>query len=301
MNDGRRKGETTDVARIAMRRFLGKDQRVHSMIWNDVVRVCEDCGQDFKVRVAVYDGKELPSMPVCEPCDQTRRRVEERNRRKEEANRFCVERREEWVNSLPAGFRNKTFGNFDSSLQPDAFDRLSRYKLEERRSLILSSPDIYGIGKTHLVCALAHRLFDSTEPIEVNTADFFFSSQPQPAMVVGESRMLSRIRQTFGKSGSGGEKPETEERVFRELELVPLLIIDDVGKVTPRDLRFLQSVYFEIIDSRYNEWKPTILTTNLNFKELEGHIGGACADRLREMCGRDGFIKMKGTSYRRRT
>jgi len=44
-----------------------------------------------------------------------------------------------------------------------------------------------------------------------------------------------------------------------------------------------------------------ILTMNLTLQELEDHIGGAPADRLREMCGRSGFITMKGESYRKRT
>ncbi|GAJ02756.1 unnamed protein product, partial [marine sediment metagenome] len=35
----------------------------------------------------------------------------------------------------------------------------------------------------------------------------------------------------------------------------------------------------------------------LDYPELEELIGGACADRLREMCGKN-ILKMSGKSYR---
>jgi DNA replication protein DnaC len=106
---------------------------------------------------------------------------------------------------------------------------------------------------------------------------------------------MDRIRATFNDGAR-----ETDEEIYLQLERVRLLIVDDVGKRTPRDLSFTQQVWFRIIDGRYRAQRPLVLTTNLLPNELDQHIGGACADRLMEMCGASGLIAMKGTSYRRR-
>lgn len=47
-----------------------------------------------------------------------------------------------------------------------------------------------------------------------------------------------------------------------------------------------------------NGYTPIILTTDLSLSELEAHIGGACMDRLREMCGVN-IVKMAGLSYKK--
>ena len=77
-----------------------------------------------------------------------------------------------------------------------------------------------------------------------------------------------------------------------------VLILDDVGKTKPRDISFLQGVYFRIIDERYAGNKPIVLTTNLSLADLEAHIGGSCADRLNEMCGTENIVQMRGKTYR---
>jgi len=91
---------------------------------------------------------------------------------------------------------------------------------------------------------------------------------------------------------------ETEESIFRLLLRVGLLIIDDVGKFRPHDLSFLQRVYFRIMDERTGNELPVILVTNMDYTELEGHLGGATTDRLKGMCGQNGFIEMTGPSQR---
>ena len=109
---------------------------------------------------------------------------------------------------------------------------------------------------------------------------------------------MARIRATFNREGQGGE---TDEDIYRTLLRYDLLVVDDVGKVRPRDYSFLQGVFFRIIDDRYTSRKPVIVTTNLSLPELETHIGGAASDRLREMCGAKGLIKMTGQSFRRQS
>lgn len=196
--------------------------------------------------------------------------------------------------NLPQTFKDKSFDNFDKELHPAAYEYLINYK--PINSVVIFSPGIYGLGKTHLVCALVNKLLQEQEAIIIGQPYNREIPQPCPAQFVTEQQLLSRIRQSYNPRYSDSE---TENEVYDYFSKFPLLIIDDVGKVQPRDLSFLQLVYFNIIDDRYTNRKHIILTTNLSLNNLESYIGGACADRLREMCGKEGFIKMTGKSYRK--
>lgn len=111
---------------------------------------------------------------------------------------------------------------------------------------------------------------------------------------------VARAQCPESPTGFNDEALETDEAIYTQLENVRLLIIDDVGKRVPRDLNFIQQVWYRIIDGRYRKEKPVVLTTNLLPVDMEMHIGGASADRLTEMVGVKGFVAMKGESYRRR-
>ncbi len=210
--------------------------------------------------------------------------------------------------NIPPHFRGKTFANFDRKLQPTAFGIMKNYDRESRESIVLLSPDLYGVGKTHLVAALINKTYlvpedaaciTQSEYIAFNEDGSYVNIKkyPCPVYLAVENNLLSRIRATYNRHKED-EDAETEEDVYRRLERYEMLIIDDVGKVRPRDYSFLQGVYFRIIDYRYSNGMPVILTSNLSLTELEAHIGGACADRLVEMAGKENFIVMTGKSYR---
>ena len=189
---------------------------------------------------------------------------------------------------------NKTFTNFNKQYQPQVYKSLKEYDFG--KSLIISSPDIYGVGKTHLVCALINRILkNETKADIIGDAVKAVYKYNCPVYFTTEPLLLARIKDTFDNK----EKTESEKDIYNKLKKVQLLIIDDVGKLRPHDITFTQDVYFRVIDDRYNNEKDIIITTNLNWPDFESHIGGASADRLREMCGRDGLIKMTGKSYRR--
>jgi len=269
--------------------------------WTTIDEVCQ-CGEQFKARVMVRPNGSLgSSCGKCEKC----RAVDDYNERKAQAEVELVQVAEDqafqWLedSNMPAKFWYKTFANFDKALQPKAFEatRNLQWQWDDAdenppKSLVLLSPGVYGVGKTHLVCALANQIIE-TERKAFLRNDLYIQKCRCPVYFATETELLRRIRMTFGNNAT-----ETEADVYRELSRLSLLIIDDVGKVRPRDLNFLQGAYFGIIDSRYNEQQPVVLTTNLGFADLEAHIGGACADRLMEMAGAGGFVKMTGKSYR---
>jgi DNA replication protein DnaC len=206
--------------------------------------------------------------------------------------------KDSWMDEsgLPDLFRDKNFKDFDQKLQPAAYKTVSEFRGE---SIVLSSPDLYGVGKTHLVAALVNKLIAMVEAARVEK-DGTITKFHCPVFFITEPALLFRIRNTYNRNSQSETYQESEDDLYRKLLKYELLIIDDVGKVRPKDYNFLQGVYFRIIDECYTRQKPVILTTNLDFEHLEDHIGGACADRLREMAPRENFIRMSGKSYRHR-
>lgn len=255
---------------------------------------CEDCGADFESTIWIRpDNSELPPDTMCPDCTEIKRRADEQEEMRQELITEQDTQRERWklLCGLPEKGFSKTFDTFEQNLQLKAFNAMLE-AVNEFKSLVLYSPNVYGVGKTHLVTALAAKIIMEARETATRVG-YNIKLWQCPVYFTTEPKMLARIRQTYNR-----DEGETEEDIYLELLRVPLLIIDDIGKVRPRDPSHLLRVYFRIIDDRYNDEKPVIITTNLNLEELEAHIGGACADRLREMCGKNGFIKMGGKSYR---
>jgi hypothetical protein len=81
------------------------------------------------------------------------------------------------------------------------------------------------------------------------------------AVYLGAGDLTSAIFESFGGSG------ETEE-LTTELAKVPVLLLDDFGVDTAN--RTIQNKIMQILDLRYRlrEYRPTVLASNLNRKEL---------------------------------
>lgn len=71
------------------------------------------------------------------------------------------------------------------------------------------------------------------------------------------------------------------ERELTDLARCPLLIIDDLGAA--KNSEWTEEITMRLINRRYNEMLPTIITTNLGMAALRQHIGDRVASRLTEM------------------
>lgn len=276
----------------------GTDRLGHLTTSRQENRTCA-CGKEFGTWVKEVDGKvEIKGSTVCWVCSEKEHQRERKEKLLVTLPQVQEEQKEVWLDTcnLPVLFINKTFANFERKLQPKAYDIMKKYDGE--KSIILLSPDIYGVGKTHLLAALINNLIETGTAAAVTTDGYFIRKYPCPVYFTAENTLLSRIRATYNRRREDDEA-ETEEDIFQQLENYAHLLIDDVGKVRPRDYSFLQGTYFRIIDYRYTNQLPIIITTNLSLTELETHVGGACADRLLEMAGKENFIVMSGSSYRK--
>jgi len=115
----------------------------------------------------------------------------------------------------------------------------------------------FGCGKTHLAAAIANFSVDHGIPT-------LFLTVPD---------LLDWLRASF---------EGTDERFsqrFDEIRQVPLLILDDFG--TQNTTPWAQEKLFQLLDYRYLNDIPTVITTNLRLEEIEGRIRSRLSDSER--------------------
>lgn len=117
----------------------------------------------------------------------------------------------------------------------------------------------YGCGKTHLTAAIIHRL------AERGIGGIF--------VVVPE--LLRAIRRGFNQAN------EDSDRLVKLTEEAPLLVLDDLGAEKPSD--WVREQLYVIINRRYENMLPTIITTNCSMQELVDRIGQRTVSRIIEM------------------
>lgn len=112
----------------------------------------------------------------------------------------------------------------------------------------------YGCGKTHLAAAAANAAVE-------NGVSTLFLTVPD---------LLDTLRYAY--SGPAGAFEERFEQVRR----VPLLVLDDFGTQNATD--WAKEKLFQILNYRYINHLPTIVTTNLSLEEIEGRMRSRLSD-----------------------
>lgn len=89
------------------------------------------------------------------------------------------------------------------------------------------------------------------------------------------------------------------EWIFRLAAEAPLLFIDDLGADHSSEAK--ETLWYRLINYRYNKRLPLIATTNLNAEAFGAALGERTRSRLREMTGGpDGFqVEVSGYDWRR--
>ena len=112
----------------------------------------------------------------------------------------------------------------------------------------------YGCGKTHLAAAVANFVVDIGVPT-------LFLTVPD---------LLDTLRFSYNNPESS-----FEER-FEDIRRCPLLIMDDFG--TENATPWAQEKLFQILNYRYINNLPLLITTNLSLNQLEGRIRSRLQD-----------------------
>lgn len=113
----------------------------------------------------------------------------------------------------------------------------------------------YGSGKTHLAAAIANQAV----------------SMGTPTIFLTVPDLLDWLRSSFSSSGDSNY----EDR-FNEIRNAALLVMDDFG--TQSSTPWAEEKLFQIINSRYINRLPTVITSNQQLTDFEGRIHSRLLD-----------------------
>jgi DNA replication protein DnaC len=226
-------------------------------------------------RCGVIPAKELHHAPgyyIRQPCA-----CEERHRaqpaeedwqtalRKQQRERIYTWLGWEWAD---LALMSKTFETFEQERQPEAFETARAFAKRPQGTLVLFGS--YGVGKTHLLAAIANE----------------FGSSEKPCLYVSAITLFETIQERIQQNR------EYHDLLKRAIH-TPLLLIDDLDKVKPSEFR--ESIYYLLIDKRRLAERPLALSCNVSPSALERWIGkAACSRLMMGLCP----VKMEGLDYR---
>lgn len=156
----------------------------------------------------------------------------------------------EWADDA---LQQHTFATFDRARQPRAFDLAQPFACVPNGVLALYGS--YGLGKTHLLAAIANARNDAGEG----------------ALFASAVTLFDAIQQRISHD-------EDYTALIRRAITTPLLLLDDVDKPKPSEFR--QEIYYQIIDGRSKAGRPLVVSFNCPLLEVGRWIGGAARSRL---------------------
>lgn len=184
----------------------------------------------------------------------------------------------------------KTFDNFiPQKGQRYAYEEALYFTTNYRSGKGLIMCGTAGCGKTHLAAAIANRIIGNITPVIqdsewtglmgriVNTRVEHIT----PVRFVNTIDFLSQVRATFNSIASYGGIEQSADIIGR-YKTSDVLILDDMG--TENMSEWVREVMFEVINYRYGEEMPLVVTTNKTPDELKKDYGSRIYDRIREMC-----------------
>ncbi len=233
----------------------------------DGLRYCAKCNTPKQHRVSLL-GKEMivPCMCDCRSeeyaREETERETEDKLKRLNQIKTSSLQDK---------SYRNCDFKT-DNGKNPKQMAKAKKYvnqweiMYKENCGLLLLG-DV-GTGKTFFAACIANELINRSVPV----------------LMTNFSAIISEMGFDYNE-------------YLKELKNYKLLILDDLG--VERQSEYMMEKIYNIIDSRYRDKQPVIITTNLSIKELKEPQNieyRRIYDRVLEMCVP---IQFKGESRRK--
>lgn len=152
---------------------------------------------------------------------------------------------------IPKRFENAKLSDFQK------IDKVTAWVAHPEEFLLIIGE--CGTGKSHLACAIA---------IELRKKNI-------PTRIVFSSDLFLAMRRSFNRAEHGCL---TEFEIVELTAQAPVLVCDDIG--VQKQSEFVIEAWYNIIDARYREQKPTVFTSNLSPKEISIHMSDRIASRL---------------------
>lgn len=186
-------------------------------------------------------------------------------------------------NNLGKRQLNSTFENYKTTNKnKKTYDNAKKYvnKLingETDKGLFITGT--YGVGKTYLASCIANEVIKNKITVVFGTL----------------IQLLDYIKDTYKDSDM------SDKEYLNLYSSVDLLIIDDLGKEKPTE--WVLEKLFLIVNNRYNNYLPIVITTNYNRNQLRERLCvnknysmvDSIISRLYEMCG---GIEIKDEDHR---
>ena len=257
-----------------------RDEDVTRLDSENNEKLCEFCGRP---RVVMPVGALL----LAQPCDcpgaiaSRREKQAQVMQRDHEKNRRRMDMLLTRAGLATGRAARQTLASFDDRRMPGAVrmarDYVKSLAVPTAASWLIFTGSV-GTGKTHLARAIAREAVLTYE-YHVNQINFL--------------RWYQQLKADF----------DQEKKLIGRACLADLLIIDDVDK--QRLTNYSQRKLYEIIDMRYEERRPTLITANRpdldrffqTGADVDEFAGAAIADRVDEMAQ---WVEFAGESYRRR-
>lgn len=155
--------------------------------------------------------------------------------------------------------------------QPAVLDWVGRYLLDPAVAGSVALLGTTGCGKTYQAYGALAAVADSGRP---------------PVRWVARSvpDLYARLRP------SSGIDTETEYETVAD---APLLLLDELGAA--KSSEWTEEITFRLIDRRYVQCLPMIITSNLPLHRLRDVLGDRVSSRLRQMCA---MVAIKGDDRR---
>lgn len=237
--------------------------------------VCETHGGYESRLVYAFSTREIWS--DCPECARIKRaEQDERERAEAERARQIQVENDSRAAGVPQRFRDALFCNYECEGQQQrrALEVAQKFCSSERagRSLILTG--LPGTGKTHLACAIVHD----------------FLSRRHQALFTTAIGLVRSVRDTYRRDSEISERD-----ALRRLTKTTLLVIDEVG--VQHGTEHEKTILFDVINERYQDMRPTVLSSNLSEAELGKFLGDRIMDRFAES---GAVVAMQWNSYRRK-
>lgn len=255
---------------------------------------CKFCGKllDLKDYMALYENNYIENIATaysrcnCDEANKIWKRYDEFIE-KEKLKEFNLKQIEKLFQNNNLGKRqlNSTFENYKiTNKNKKAYENAKKYanKLingETDKGLFITGT--YGVGKTYLASCIANETIKNKNTVVFGTL----------------IQLLDYIKDTYKDSDM------SDKEYLNLYSSVDLLIIDDLGKEKPTE--WVLEKLFLIVNNRYNNYLPIVITTNYNRNQLRERLCvnknysmvDSIISRLYEMCG---GIEIKDEDHRMR-